>query len=117
MGAAYLLPRLVGLAHATEILFLGDTIQTSRAQALGLFTRVVPPHRLMDESRALAARLAAGPTAALGMTKELLNRELDIDFDAAIETEAQGQATCLDSRDFKDNYAALAAKRPPDDRR
>jgi enoyl-CoA hydratase/carnithine racemase len=117
MGAAYLLPRVVGLAHATEILFLGETIQTSRAQALGLFTRVVPPHRLMDESRALAARLAAGPAAALGMTKQLLNTELDIDFDAAIEAEAQGQAECLDARDFKDAYAALAAKRAPDENR
>jgi enoyl-CoA hydratase/carnithine racemase len=113
MGAAYLLPRVVGLAHATEILFLGDTIDTARAHSLGLFTRVVPPDRLMDEARALAAKLAAGPTAALGMTKALLNRELDLDFDAAIEAEAQGQATCLDARDFRDAYAALAARRTP----
>jgi enoyl-CoA hydratase/carnithine racemase len=113
MGAAYLLPRVVGLAHATEILFLGDTIETTRAQALGLFTRVVPPDRLMDEARQLAARLAAGPIAALGMTKALLNRELDVDFDAAIEAEAQGQATCLEAREFRDAYAALAARRTP----
>jgi enoyl-CoA hydratase/carnithine racemase len=113
MGAAYLLPRVVGLAHATEILFLGDTIDTARAAALGLFTRVVPPDRLMDEARALAARLAARPAAAIGMTKELLNRELDVDFDAAIEAEAQGQATCLEARDFKEAYAAIAAKRAP----
>jgi enoyl-CoA hydratase/carnithine racemase len=113
MGAAYLLPRVVGLAHATEILFLGDTIETARAQALGLFNQVVPPNRLMEESRGLAARLAAGPAAALAMTKALVNQELDIDFDAAIEAEAQGQATCLDSRDFKEAYAAIAARRTP----
>ncbi len=113
MGAAYLLPRVVGLAHATEILFLGDTIETGRAQALGLFNRVVPPDRLMEESRELAARLAAGPAAALAMTKALLNQELDVDFDAAIEAEAQGQAICLGSRDFREAYAAIAARRTP----
>jgi enoyl-CoA hydratase/carnithine racemase len=113
MGAAYLLPRVVGLANATEILLLGDTIDTARARDLGLFNRVVPPDRLMAESRALAARLAAGPTFALGMTKTLLNRELDLDFAAAIEAEAQGQALCMQTRDFKDAYAAVAAKRPP----
>ena len=67
----------------------------------------------MVESRELAARLAAGPAVALAMTKALLNQELDIDFDAAIEAEAQGQATCLDSRDFKEAYAAIAARRTP----
>jgi enoyl-CoA hydratase/carnithine racemase len=113
MGAAYLLPRVVGLAHATEILFLGDTIEAARAQALGLFNQVVPPDRLMEESRKLAVRLAAGPAAALAMTKALLNQELDIDFDAAIEAEAQGQATCLASRAFKEAYAAIAARRTP----
>jgi enoyl-CoA hydratase/carnithine racemase len=113
MGAAYLLPRIVGLAGATEILFLGDTIDAARAQELGLFTSVVPPGQLVAEARALATRLAGGPTFALGMTKELLNRELDLDFAAAIEAEAQGQAVCMQTRDFKEAYAAIAARRTP----
>ncbi|MGH9329125.1 MAG: enoyl-CoA hydratase family protein [Vicinamibacterales bacterium] len=113
MGAAYLLPRIVGFANATEILFLGDAIDTARARDLGLFSRVVPPDRLLSEARALASRLAAGPTFALGMTKTLLNRELDLDFAAAIEAEAQGQAVCMQTCDFKEAYAALAAKRAP----
>jgi enoyl-CoA hydratase/carnithine racemase len=113
MGAAYLLPRIVGLANATEILMLGDTIDAARARDLGLFTRVVPPDRLMEDARALAERLVSGPSLALGMTKALLNRELDLDFAAAIEAEAQGQAACMQTRDFKEAYAAIAAKRAP----
>jgi enoyl-CoA hydratase/carnithine racemase len=113
MGAAYLLPRVVGLAHATEILFLGDTIDTARAHALGLFNRIVAPDRLMPEALALAGRLAAGPTVALGITKALLNQELDLDFGAAIEAEAQAQAVCLETHDFREAYAAIAARRTP----
>jgi enoyl-CoA hydratase/carnithine racemase len=113
MGAAYLLPRMVGLAKATEILFLGDPIDAVQAHALGLFNRVVPPDQLMTDARALAERLAAGPSFALGMTKELLNRELDLDFASALEAEAQGQAICMGTHDFKEAYAAIVGKRPP----
>jgi enoyl-CoA hydratase/carnithine racemase len=113
MGAAYLLPRVVGLAKATELLFLGETVATKDALDLGLFTSVVAPERLLPEARQLAERLAAGPAFAIGLTKELLNRELDLDFAAAIEAEAQGQAICMATRDFKEAYAAIVAKRPP----
>jgi len=114
MGAAYLLPRIVGLARATEILFLGDRITASDAERLGLFTRVVPHDVLMAESRALAERLARGPSFALGMTKQLLNTELDLDFASAIEAEAQGQAICMQTRNFREFHAAFTAKRPPE---
>lgn len=114
MGAAYLLPRVVGLARATEILFLGDKIRAADAERLGLFTRVVPADSLLLEARALAVRLARGPSFALGMTKQLLNTELDLDFAAAIDAEAQGQAICMQTRNFREFHAAFTAKRPPE---
>jgi enoyl-CoA hydratase/carnithine racemase len=114
MGAAYLLPRVVGLARATEILFLGDKLTAADAERLGLFTKVVPAAALMGEAQALAERLARGPSFALGMTKQLLNTELDLDFASAIEAEAQGQAICMQTRNFREFHAAFAAKRPPE---
>lgn len=114
MGAAYLLPRVVGLARATELLFLGDTIGAADAERLGLFTRVVPPEALMSEAGALASRLARGPSFALGVTKRLLNTELDVDFASALEAEAHGQALCMQARNFREFHAAFTAKRPPE---
>ncbi len=113
MGAAYLLPRIVGLARATEILFFGETIDAKEGLRIGLFSRVVPHSLLSEEAGAYAERLASGPTYALGMTKSLMNHELDIDFGAAIEAEAEGQAICMQTRDFKEFYEAFKAKRPP----
>ena len=113
MGAAYLLPRVVGLARATELLFLGDRIAADEALKIGLVNSVVAPESLMDEARKLALRLAAGPTFALGMTKTLLNQELDADFAAAIEAEAQGQAVCMQTPDFREAYEAFKARRAP----
>jgi enoyl-CoA hydratase/carnithine racemase len=113
MGAAYLLPRVVGLARATELLFLGDTISADDALRIGLVNRIVEPEALPGEARALAERLAAGPAFALGMTKTLLNQELDADFAAAIEAEAQGQAICMQTPDFREAYEAFRERRPP----
>lgn len=110
MGAAYLLPRVVGLARATELLMLGDRVTADEALRIGLVNKVVAPETLLDEARTLAARLAAGPSFALGMTKTLLNQELDIDFAAAIEAEAQGQAICMQTPSFRDAYNAFKAR-------
>ena len=111
MGAAYLLPRVVGLARATELLMLGDRISAEDALRVGLVNRIVGTEALMDEAHALAARLAAGPTFALGMTKTLLNQELDADFAAAIEAEAQGQAICMQTPSFREAYDAFTRRR------
>lgn len=111
MGAAYLLPRVVGLARATELLMLGDKITAEEALNVGLLTKVVSPESLMEEARTLAERLASGPTFALGMTKTLLNQELDMDFTAAIEAEAQGQAICMQTPSFRAAYDAFKARR------
>jgi len=111
MGAAYLLPRVVGLARATELLFLGDRVNAEDALRIGLVNSVVPQEQLIDEARKLALRLVAGPAFALGMTKTLLNQELDADFAAAIEAEAEGQAICMQTPDFRAAYEAFKARR------
>jgi enoyl-CoA hydratase/carnithine racemase len=113
MGAAFLLPKVVGLARATELLMLGDTIDAATAERYGLAHRVVPAARLADETRALAQRLAGGPTQALGMTKRMLNNEWGMDLVSAIEAEAQAQALLLMSEDHKEFYRAFTEKRPP----
>jgi enoyl-CoA hydratase/carnithine racemase len=110
MGAAYLLPRVVGLARATELLMLGDRVSAEDALRVGLVNKVVAADALMDEARGLAGRLASGPSFALGMTKTLLNQELDIDFAAAIEAEAQGQAICMQTPAFREAFEAFQTR-------
>jgi enoyl-CoA hydratase/carnithine racemase len=113
MGAAYLLPRLVGLGRATELLMLGDSIPAEACERIGLANRVVPVEKVVAESRALAARLARGPGFALAMTKELLDRELSMTLEQALEAEAQGQQICMLTRDFREAYEAFVARREP----
>lgn len=110
MGAAYLLPRVVGLARATELLMLGDNISSQRALEIGLLNAISEPTALMTDARALAMRLAAGPSFALGMTKTLLNQELDLDFVSAIEAEAQGQAICMQTPSFREAFDAFMSR-------
>ena len=111
MGAAYLLPRVIGVARATELLMLGDRVPADEALRLGLVTRVVAADALMAEARALAVRLAAGPSFALGMTKALLNQEQSMDLASAIEAEAQAQAICMQTPAFREAYEAFVARR------
>tara|TARA_B100000678_G_scaffold278197_1_gene272718 strand:+ start:1106 stop:1903 length:798 start_codon:yes stop_codon:yes gene_type:complete len=113
MGAAYLLPRIVGLARATELLFLGGRVAGEEARRMGLLSCVVPSDALLDEAHGLAVRLAAGPSAALAKTKELMNRELDMSFQAALTLEGETQALCMESPNFKEAYAAFLEKRKP----
>jgi enoyl-CoA hydratase/carnithine racemase len=113
MGAAYLLPRVIGLSRATELLYTGDFIEAREAERIGLYNRVVPADELMQTTRELAERLARGPAFALAMTKELLNRELDLSLDTALEWEAQTQAICMLHPDYREAYEAFVAKREP----
>ena len=113
MGAAHLLPRLVGLAKATEMLYTGDFISAEEAERIGLYNRVVAAEDLESETRGLAERLARGPSFALAITKEMLNRELDVSIDAALEWEAQAQAICMQHPDYREAYEAFVAKRQP----
>jgi len=113
MGAAYLLPRLVGLAKATEMLYTGDFITAEEALRIGLYNRVVAAEELEAENCALALRLARGPAFALAMTKEMLNREMEVSLDTALEWEAQAQATCMQHPDYREAYEAFVEKREP----
>lgn len=113
MGVAWLLPRIVGLGRATELLFTGEIIDAATAERWGLVNRVVPASALIDEARALAVRLAQGPTFALGITKEMLDREAVMDLPAALDAEAQAQQICMRTRDFQEAYEAFVARRPP----
>ncbi|UKD59588.1 enoyl-CoA hydratase family protein [Amycolatopsis sp. FU40] len=113
MGSAYLLPRLVGLGRATELLMLGDKLPAARAETIGLANRVVPDAELAGEAAALARRLADGPALAYSTTKVLLTRELDSDLGSSIELEAITQALLMTAKDHKEFYAAWAAGRSP----
>jgi enoyl-CoA hydratase/carnithine racemase len=113
MGAALLLPRVVGFGRATELLMLGDTIDAPTAERYGLASRVVPADRLAEETAGLTRRLADGPAQALGMTKRMLNNEWGMDLVSAIEAEAQAQALLLMAEDHKEFYRAFTGKRPP----
>ena len=113
MGSAYLLPRVVGLGRASEILLLGDAVGAEDAVRIGLAGRVVADDTLATESRKLARRLADGPALAHGATKVLLGRELDMDLGSAIELEAFTQALLMTSKDHAEFYAAFTGKREP----
>ena len=113
MGAAYLLPRIVGLGRASELLLLGDTIDAETALRYGLANRVVPDDDLPTATFNIARRLAKGPHLAQELTKRMLQRELDQDFASAMETETLGQALLLMGKDHAEFYAAWGEKRPP----
>jgi enoyl-CoA hydratase/carnithine racemase len=114
MGSAYLLPRLVGLGRATELLMLGDRIDAPRALAIGLATDVVDDANLPEATAKLARRLADGPALAYSTTKLLLTRELDVDLRSAIEMEATAQALLMKSQDHREFYAAWRDGRAPE---
>ncbi len=112
MGSAYLLPRLVGLGRATELLMLGDKIDAEKALAIGLATEVVDD--LRGAAGALAQRLADGPALAYSQTKLLLAREQDMDLAGAIEMEALVQALLMKSHDHGEFYRAWSEGRKPE---
>lgn len=113
MGAAYLLPRVVGLSKATEMLMFGDKLSAEEAERFGLYNRVVDKEQLMSEAKAWAKRLAEGPSFSLGMTKELLNNHLAVDLYTAIDMEARAQTICMLADDFKEFHRSFVEKRPP----
>jgi enoyl-CoA hydratase/carnithine racemase len=114
MGSAYLLPRVVGLGRATELLILGDRVSAERAYEIGLATEVVEDEDLAATAQALARRLADGPAFAFATTKSLITRELDTGLGAAIELEAVTQALLMQSEDFGEFYDAWRESRKPE---
>jgi enoyl-CoA hydratase/carnithine racemase len=113
MGALYLLPRIVGLGKATELIYFGDTINAEEAHRIGLANRVVPSATLMDEAYSWAKRLKEGPLYALGVTKELFESEANVNLETALEMEAAAQARCMQTPDFAEGYNAFIEKRSP----
>ncbi len=113
MGAAWLLPRIVGQGHASEMLLTGDFVDAKRAYEIGLYNRVVPQAQVLPEARAVAEQLARGPSAALGVTKQALEAEASLDFEAALAYEAEVQAQLMQGPNFREAHEAFRAKRDP----
>ena len=113
MGCAYLLPRVVGLGRATELLLLGERIDAERAAAIGLGAEIVADDALAEHAAALAARLADGPALAYSATKVLLTREQDMDLAGALEMDSMTQALLMKSHDHGEFYRAWSEGRRP----
>jgi enoyl-CoA hydratase/carnithine racemase len=113
MGACTLLPRMIGQGRASELLYTGRAMSADEGLAWGFFNRLVASADLAAEAETIARSLADGPTFAHGMTKKLLHQEWAMDLDAAIEAEAEAQAICMQTADFRRAYEAFAAKRTP----
>jgi len=113
MGACTLLPRMIGQGRASELLYTGRAMTAEEGAAWGFYSRVVASDTLRSEAHALARSLADGPAFAHAMTKKLLHQEWAMDLDAAIEAEAEAQAICMQTADFRRAFEAFAAKRTP----
>lgn len=114
MGASWLLPRIVGLGHATELLMTGDFISAEEAHRIGLYNEVVPKGEAREAATVLARRLARGPSRSLEITKDALNREAHMDLESALEAEAQIQAALMLNPNFREAHAAFREKREPE---
>jgi enoyl-CoA hydratase/carnithine racemase len=112
MGAAWLLPRIVGAGRAAELLMTGDFITADEALRIGLYNRVVPDGDVLSSATAFAEQLARGPAFALEITKDAIDREATLDLPSAIEAEARIQASLMMHADFREAYEAFVAKRP-----
>jgi enoyl-CoA hydratase/carnithine racemase len=113
MGACAMLPRIIGQGRASELLFFGRSMSAEEGERWGFFNKIVTAGELDAEAKVWAARIAAGPTFANGMTKNQLNQEWSMSLDMAIEAEAQAQAICMQTKDFERAYNAFVAKQQP----
>jgi enoyl-CoA hydratase/carnithine racemase len=113
MGACALLPRVIGQGRASELLFTGRAMTAQEGQAWGFFNALHDSDALLAAATAVARDLAEGPSFAHGMTKTMLSQEWSMTIDQAIEAEAQAQAICMQTEDFKRAYEAFSAKRKP----
>jgi enoyl-CoA hydratase/carnithine racemase len=113
MGACAILPRIIGQGRASELLFTGRTLSGEEGERWGFYNRLVDPEQLLGEARVLARALVAGPTFANGLTKTMLHQEWSMGIEQAIEAEAQAQALCMLTEDFRAAYHAFAARQTP----
>ena len=113
MGACSILPRIIGQGRASELLYTGRSMSAEEALAWGFFNRLVAPETVLEETMQLAERIATGPTFAHAMTKKMLHAEWHLPVDAAIDAEAQAQAVCMQTEDFRRAYRAFVARQQP----
>jgi enoyl-CoA hydratase/carnithine racemase len=113
MGACTLLPRLIGLSRAADLLFTGRAMTGEEAERFGFYNRIAEPEKLLEEATAMAKSLADGPTFGHAMTKTMLYQEWSQGLAECIEAEAQAQAICMQTKDFERAYSAFAAKKTP----
>jgi len=113
MGACTMLPRIVGLGRASELLYTGRALPGKEAHEWGFYNDLCSPDALLERAVELARAIALGPTAAHAMTKRMLHDEWVLPLDEAIDAEARAQAACMESNDFRRAYEAFVAKRPP----
>jgi enoyl-CoA hydratase/carnithine racemase len=113
MGACAILPRLIGQGRASELLFTGRSMGGVEGERWGFFNRLVAPDLVLADAQSLASELAAGPTFANGITKTMLHQEWAMTVEQAVEAEAQAQALCMLTEDFKRAYRAFVAKGKP----
>ena len=113
MGACSILPRIIGQGRAAELLFSGRMMSADEGERWGFFNEVTEDS-VLELAQQRATRLIAGPTFAHGMTKTMLNQEWNMSLDQAIESEAQAQAICMQTRDFERAYNAFVAKKAPE---
>lgn len=113
MGACAILPRIIGQGRASELLFFGRSMSAEEGERWGFWNAVVSADDLITEASKWALRIASGPTFANGITKTQLNAEWDMGIDQAIEAEAQAQAICMQTEDFRRAYRAFIAREKP----
>jgi enoyl-CoA hydratase/carnithine racemase len=113
MGACTLLPRLIGLSRAADLLYTGRVVGGEEAERFGFYNRLVEPERVLEDATAMAVSLADGPTFGHAMTKTMLFQEWSHGLDECIEAEAQAQAICMQTADFERAYHAFVAKQKP----
>jgi enoyl-CoA hydratase/carnithine racemase len=113
MGACAILPRIIGQGRAAELLYTGRAMTGEEGERWGFFNRLAEPDAVLAEAQALAETIAAGPTFANGITKTQLHQEWSMSIDQALESEAQAQAVCMATGDFRRAFEAFAAKRNP----
>ncbi|MFA5989438.1 MAG: enoyl-CoA hydratase family protein [Sphingomonas sp.] len=113
MGACAMLPRIIGQGRAADLLFSGRVMSADEGERWGFYNRLVAPDALLDEASAYAHMLATGPSFAHGITKTQLNTEWAVSLDVAIEMEAQAQAICMQTNDFRRAYEAFVQKKVP----
>ncbi|MEM1179220.1 MAG: enoyl-CoA hydratase family protein [Acidobacteriota bacterium] len=113
MGASWLLPRIVGHGRATELLMLGDFVDAETAERWGLYNKVVAKDEVLGEAKAVAEKLARGPSFGLEVTKKMLQREASMDVESALAAEVEIQAACMEDPNFRESYDAWVEKRKP----